>query len=75
MDFLLEWSYMLLPTEPLQAALGKVKISPQSKISVCVSGSCRQLAGYATFWSHITHFIWALVKCYNSTRQDEHFIM
>lgn len=50
MDFLLEWSYVLLPTELLQASLGKVKISPQSKIAVCVSGSCRQLADYATLW-------------------------
>ena len=75
MDFLPEWGYVLLPTEVLQASLGKVKISPQSKISVCVSGSCRQFGDYATLWNHITHFIWALVKCYTSTRQDEHFIM
>lgn len=75
MDFLLEWSYVLLPTEILEASLGKVKISPQSKTSVRVSGSCRQLADYATLWNHITHFGGAAVKCYTSTRQDKHFIL
>jgi len=46
----LEWSYVLLRTEVLQASLGKVKILPQRKIAVCVSGSCRQLADCATPW-------------------------
>lgn len=75
MHFLLEWSYVLFPPEVLQASLGKVKTSPQSKISLCVTGSCRQLADCARLWNHITHFIWVLVKCYISTRKDEHFIM
>lgn len=75
MDFLLEQSHVLLPAEVLQASLGKVKISPQSKIFVWVSRSCRKLADHATLWNHRTHFIWALVKCYTSTRQDKPFIM
>lgn len=75
MHFLLEWSHVLLPPEVLQASLAKVKISPQSKISVWVTGNCRQLADYARLWNHITHFIWVLVRCYISMRKDEHFSM
>lgn len=47
----------------------------QSNISVCVSGSCRQLADNATFWNDATYCIWALVKVYISTMQGERFIM
>lgn len=45
------WSHALLPPEVLQASLGKAKISPQSKISVCVTGNCRQLTDHATMES------------------------
>lgn len=57
MHFLFEWSHALLPPEGLQASLGKVKISPRSKISVCVTGNYKQLTDHATLESH-NPFYW-----------------
>lgn len=73
MHFLLVWSHALLPPEVLQASLGKVKISPQSKISVLLGTADNSLT--MPLWNHLTHFIGVLVRCYISMRKDERFIM